>query len=214
MAVAFVAIGADATNNSGSVAIPAGSVDDFLIFVWESDNAGDAAAASGWTHVVGTYGSHRFGYSHKIATSAGATTQAFTGLNDSNFNQGFVSRYSGVNTAAPLNVVQALSTSATTGTITTLVDGCMELAFQSWDAGISSTSPPSGWTRRHDGNGGNWYSAERLKATAGATGTTAFSGPGGGIGQIHVALAPAATASYVRPKLIVPIGAVHRASRW
>lgn len=199
MAVAFVSIGAD-SNAAGTVAIPAGSAGDFLTAFWESDTLADAAAASGWTAVRGTYaGARSFGYLYKFDAGTGGGNQAFTGLNDSPFDILYMTRYSGVDTTTPINVSALETGSNTTVSLTTTVANCMEIASFSFDAGIGSTAAPAGFTRRHDGNGGNFYMAERLKVASGATGTTAFTGPGAPCGLVHIALAPVSAATGKSP---------------
>lgn len=203
MAVAFVGIGADSTA-SGTVAVPAGTAGDFLLAYWESDTAADAAAAAGWTAVRGTYGvPHAFGYLYKFDATTGGGNQAFTGLTNAPFVVLYIARYSGVDTVTPVNVSALESASATTVSITTTVANCLEIASFTWDNGILTTAAPAGWTRRHDGNGGNFYMAERLATAAGATGTTAFTGPGGANGLVHIALAPVSTAVIQVPQTLI-----------
>jgi hypothetical protein len=220
VAVAFVNVGA-ITDNNLTFPFGAGSTNDLLVFMWESDTGTDQAVASGWTAPAGskgtTTGGHAIGYLWKLAANGSSGSQAFTGLVGS-FWTGQMWRYSGVDTTTPINVGAVEVNSITTAAITTTVDNCMEVVAVSYDAGSSSASAPSGFTRRVDGTGTeNWYGAERVKTTAGATATATFqSASGFGVGMVHIALAPAAGAAavYRAPTIVVPTVAVQRASRW
>ena len=210
------------TDTNLTIPFGAGSTGDLLFMAWESDQSADNAAASGWTGLKGSYthvggGTHALGYLWKIATTGTSGSQAFTGMSTSPFCTSHIYRYSGTDGVTPINVGQVEADSITTTAITTTVANCMELAILSYDAGSASATAPSGWTRRVDGTSTeNWYGAERLKVTAGATTTSTFqSANSAGVGIIHVALQPAAgAASIPYPSIYLPTTAMQRASSW
>lgn len=173
-------VNATATS-SVTIPTPAGTVAGNVLVACLALNGGSVAtggAPAGWSSIASVMAlsnPHVFGY-YKIAGAAEPASYGWT-LTSSVLNGGGIGRYSGVDTATPLDVAAKTATgaAATTGTVpgvTTLstnamVIGCMAINSSSTTLTITS---PSGMSQAWDVGGKRHELADRVQATAGPTG--------------------------------------------
>jgi len=179
-AVTGVAISAPAGTAAGDVLVAAITADT---------NPGMASIPAGWTAMVNglsinsssTSGARVYVYYHVVGASDPAS-YAWT-LSAAAKWGGGITGYRGVNNTTPLDapVVTALdasynATSITAPSTTTASNGAMVIGGVGCDCAAPMVSaPPTGWTQRWQAAGGQIAElADKVQATAGATGTATW----------------------------------------
>jgi hypothetical protein len=197
MAITFVSNGTiqQTTLDSDSAPYPTGwAADDFLLLAVE-DGGATLTADAGWTavpgsNVIGSGVGLALWYRIAQAGDSGSVGYGGTSINQM---QGTVLGYRGVDTTTPLDVTPvtgtaAASTSVTLPSVTTVNANAMVILaiaraddrasgnnFLSWtNANLTSLTERVD-TNYAGGNDGSLGIADGIKATAGATGTTALS---------------------------------------
>ena len=197
-------------NASGSstlvMPVPSGVVaGDVLITSVHADGSSSTAFTppSGWTSIYN--GTENFGYSQvywRVAGSSEPASYTWT-LGATRKAVGQMGAYLGVDTAAPVETsATGGGTSGTTATAptitTTFANSLVVMGMSAYPAGSFTITPPTGTTARPQtfttGGGSvlGTQSVDYTRATAGATGTKAFTySAGGAWGAISFALKPA-----------------------
>jgi hypothetical protein len=209
MAVAFRAAGTIADHaTSGTVAVPypAGiAAGDLLVIAGEHESARTMNLPSGWTRLFGPVNASGGGgameFFYKVATGSESGTLTVT-LNLAGQISAIMSAFSGVDTAAPVDV-SATATTPTSGSsvsapsvTTTKANTLLLHLFWLWMGASPSMTPPAGDTERYDTPSTQTsylYGLSTVtKAAAGATGTAAPTLSAGMFGGLTatVALAP------------------------
>lgn len=218
MAVTFVNAGAFASGTGNiTPALPAGCVaDDILLLYVETANQ-PVAAPAGWTSVVaasgfGTAGGTTATILQGFWKRHSGTESDPTIVDTGDHQLAVILAYRGVvNSGNPWDATPVATSSSTANTgvtfpaVTTVTAGCLIVGAV---ANVSAANDPtgsysnanlSGITERADGdavsigNGGNLAVFDGTKATAGSTGTTSATVPGGaGKSYITIPLKPAA----------------------
>lgn len=199
---------ASATADGGSLTIPAPSglvIGDLIVLQLSSDmnTTGAITFPAGFTPVAesqsATINEHKWAVAYKV--SDGTETSFTITATDTNQMAGTAARYSGIDAANPISVSSTnRSADVNLGTdpdgefpldtisITTPADDALIVFFGGVDAGepsgwgyVYSCTPPSGFTERADLMYGytNMCFAEKLQATAGATGVVSGIATGG-----------------------------------
>lgn len=177
-------------STAAAIAAPAGTAaGDVLIAAITADFSPTMASVpTGWTAIVNglginsssTSGARAFVYYHVVGTSdpASYTWTLSTAVKWG----GGITAYRGVNNTTPLDspVVTALdttysATSITAPSVTTASNGAMLIGGGACDCSAPVFSPPSGWTERWEAPAGQIAElADRVQATAGASGTATW----------------------------------------
>ena len=173
--------------NTVSLTKPPGTATgDVLVASFTADlNPSAASVPTGWTAIVNglsikssaNSGARVFAYYHVVG-SADPASYSWRLSKAVKWGAG-VTGYRGVNTATPLDtgVVTAVNTtytatSITVPSITTTSNGALLIGGVGFDSSNPAATPPTGWTERWEASGGQIAEqADRIQATAGATGT-------------------------------------------
>ena len=164
-----------------TIAQPSGVATGDVLVACIATNGGGVAAGgvpSGWTSIASAAGvanPHVFGYYH-VAGAAEPGSWTWT-LSGAIANGGGIARYSGVDTATPLDTAAqtgfgALASTATLPGLTTLTTGAMLVGC----VGVNSSSTtllitsPTGMTQAWDIGGKRHELADQVQAIVGATG--------------------------------------------
>jgi hypothetical protein len=201
MTITFIGAGAD-TINSATIPYPGGGlVGDLLVVFWHTDTNTDNPAIAGFTlqgSTGSTQASSKNGTLYGFATGTGGGNLTITGAwTVGTFTEAICLRYAGVSPITPFNAYNINSNlsgslNATASSLTPTVAG-MEIGCVDFDFGITSTTPPTGFTYRAGGISNNFQVADRMLSASGATGTSVW-GPANGTGSaavIHGVLNPA-----------------------
>lgn len=165
-----------------SLPAPTGRVaGDVLVPSFTADKNPTVAVPAGWTAItsglsIGS-GARVFAY-YRVVDSADPSTYTWT-LSTAMKWGGGITAYTGVNTTTPLDSSVATATnttysatSITVGSVTTASNGAMLIGGLGFDSSNPAATPPSGWTEVWETSGGQVAEqANRVQATAGATGT-------------------------------------------
>jgi PKD repeat protein len=158
---------------------------DVLVASFTADqNPTVSAAPAGWTAIVTNLsistGARVFAY-YKVVGSADPSSYSWT-LNTAAKWGGGVTAYRGVNNSTPLDSGVAtavnttyLATSIAAPSITTASNNAMLIGGVGFDSSSPAATAPSGWTERWEATAAQIAEqADRLQATAGATGTATW----------------------------------------
>ena len=181
---------ASSDTTSINVSKPSGTVQgDLLIANFVSDGSSTLSAPGGWTLVEGggvnpVDNTPSFGVWYKIAGASEPSNYTFTSSASEELYIA-VLRYTGHDPSAPINASDIAnssgSTTPTAPTVTTTVDNCKILRVFGADDDDDPYVSPGGHTERYNGQSGGGYGtcggagADTDQASAGATGTAAFS---------------------------------------
>jgi hypothetical protein len=180
-----------------------------LVAIVNIDGTGTINTPSGWTLISSATRSTilRVATFYKVAGGSEPASYTFDGWSSVS-SAAAVSAYSGVDNAAPLDVNGVGNGNSSTPTapdVTTTADNCMVIGLAGNDrADRGPYTPPTGYTERCDQTGGLFASgahistADIIQATAGATGTAAFTLAVSSDHWVvhHIALAPASGSSF------------------
>lgn len=197
MAVAFGTIGTYGTN-SAICGKPTGtSVGDLLVIAWEDDIARTTASLATWTAVTPTTwnaAGRTIGVLWKIATATEVAAANFTvsNINSGTYGEAVCLRYTGTDLTTPIDVSKNDADTSTASSITTATANEIQLVAIAWDNGANTAAAPTGFTARLNPGTGDFYIADRVVASAGATATADFSATGtaGPKGIIQIAIQP------------------------
>lgn len=203
---------------------------DELIFLASRSSTSVASTPAGFAHITGSpfaTGNDRLSIFQKVASGeAGATyTISWAGSQDEAQSMGM--RFTGVDTTTPQDVTNTSFAAdfppewpdIIAKTLTTVTAGAMHVGFAIMSDGMTR-STPSGYTSvPFTGDSGRLALVYKLIASPGATGPQTMGSSSGAFHTLvgSMALRPASGgggATFVRPTLLVPRAAVHRASRW
>ena len=204
-AVTFESVATAAANsNSIVVSRPTGTVDgDLLVgFVSGENDAGVLSAPGGWTQIfqIDNPGNFVSGAWYRIASSEPASL-TFTSTVSHAMNAA-VLRYSGADAANPIDVSAAIAAfgNPTAPSVTTTVANTVVLRVGTLeDSTVSDIGYPPATTGRveFDVAGGQVTGvADSAQASAGATGTAAFTGSTDDYVAATIAIAPGASTTY------------------
>ncbi|AOT03012.1 PKD domain-containing protein [Arthrobacter sp. U41] len=168
-----------------SLAAPAGrTAGDVLVASFTADKNPTVAVPAGWTAIVNGLsiggGARVFSY-YRVVGSADPTSYTWT-LSTAMKWGGGITAYTGVNTTTPLDsaVATAVNTtytasSITVAGITTASNGALLIGGVGFDSSNPAATAPTGWTERWESTDGQIAEqADRIQATAGATGTATW----------------------------------------
>ena len=194
------------TTTTVALAAPAGrTAGDVLVASFTADWNPTVAVPAGWTAIVN-------GLSIASSTSAGARVFAYyrvVGPSDPATYTWTLSRavkwgggmtaYTGVSNTTPLDSAVATAvnttytaTSIAVGSVTTASNGAMLIGGVGFDSSNPAANPPSGWTERWEASGGQIAEqADRIQATAGASGTATWTFTAKAVGAWRTSLKPA-----------------------
>ena len=186
-----ITLGASTTTNNTTATTtvtltkPSGTAaGDVLVASFTADKNPTAATPSGWTPIVNTLnigsGARVFAY-YRVVGASDPGSYSWT-LGTSAKWGGGVTAYKGVNNTTPLDssVVTAANTSYTASSIagpsvTTASNNAMLIGGVGFDSSTPGASAPTGWTERWESADGQIAEqADRVQATAGASGTATW----------------------------------------
>jgi PKD repeat protein len=157
---------------------------DVLVASFTADKNPTVAVPAGWTAITSglsiSSGARAFAY-YRVVGSSDPATYTWT-LSTAVKWGGGITAYSGVNTTTPLDsaVATAVNTTYTATSIavpgvTTASNGALLIGGLGFDSSSPAATPPTGWTERFETSGGQVAEqADRIQATAGATGSATW----------------------------------------
>ncbi|XAS63716.1 hypothetical protein VUN84_15685 [Micrococcaceae bacterium Sec5.8] len=203
-----ITVGASTTTTANTVTTavtlnkPSGTAaGDVLVASFTADKNPAASAPSGWTPIVNTLnissGARVFAYYHVVG-SADPASYRWT-LSAAVKWGGGMTAYRGVNKTTPLDskVVTATNTtytatSITAPSITTASNKAMLIGGVGFDSSSPAATAPSGWTERWEAaNAQIAELADKVQATAGASGTATWTFSAKAVSVWRTALKPA-----------------------
>jgi hypothetical protein len=165
---------------------PTVSVGDMLVIIWHDDE-GNTGTISGWTSAgngtfTGVSGTRRHGVLYRVCDGTEPASFTVSGIFTSpgtSYSEVICMSYSG---ATSVGGFASTGTAVTAGI--SVVTNDMEIVMGDYDYGSKSTTAPSGFTRRLDGNGSyNAYICERVAASSGTSATADLSAANSGSGN-------------------------------
>jgi PKD repeat protein len=175
----------ETTTTTVSLPAPTGRVaGDVLVASFTADRNPTVAVPAGWTAIVSglsiSTGARVFAY-YRVVGSSDPATYTWT-LSTAVKWGGGITAYTGVNTTTPLDSTVATATNTTysatsiaVGSVTTASNGAMLIGGLGFDSSNPAATAPTGWTERWETSGGQVAEqADRIQATAGATGTATW----------------------------------------
>ncbi|XTR52132.1 PKD domain-containing protein [Pseudarthrobacter sp. So.54] len=203
-----ITVGASTTTNNSTATTavtlskPSGTAaGDVLVASFTADMNPTASAPSGWTPIVNTLnitsGARVFAYYHVVG-AADPGSYSWT-LSAAVKWGGGMTAYRGVNNSTPLDssVVTATNTtytatSITAPSITTASNKAMLIGGVGFDSSSPAATAPSGWTERWEAASGQIAElADKVQATAGASGTATWTFTAKAVAAWRTALKPA-----------------------
>ncbi|WP_197515679.1 PKD domain-containing protein [Arthrobacter sp. U41] len=190
-----------------ALAAPAGrTAGDVLIASFTADWNPTVAVPAGWIAIVNglsinsssSAGARVFAY-YRVVGPSDPATYTWT-LSTAVKWGGGMTAYAGVNNTTPLDSSLATAVDTTyrassiaVGSVTTATNGAMLIGGLGFDSSNPAATPPTGWTERWEAAGGQIAEqADRVQATAGASGTAAWTfSTAKAVGAWRTALKPA-----------------------